>query len=74
MVKLSLSKEPIIRIKFNLISMVMDSLIKWGTFIPYKELSTAEDLAYAFFRWIVAKHALPQELILNRDKLFMSRF
>ena len=54
--------------------MVMDSLIKWGTFIPYKELSTAEDLAYAFFRWIVAKHALPQELILNRDKLFMSRF
>ena len=36
-------------------------------FIPYKELSTAKDLAYIFLRWIVAEHALPRELVLDRD-------
>ena len=43
-------------------------------FIPDKELSTAEDLAYIFLYWIVAEHRLPQELILDRDKLFTLRF
>ena len=43
-------------------------------FIPYKELSIVEDLIYTFLRWIVAEHILPQELISDRDKLFISRF
>ena len=30
--------------------MVINRLTKWGTFIPYKELSTAEDLTYTFLR------------------------
>ena len=58
MVKLPLFKEPIIGIKFNSILVVVNRLIKWGTFIPYRELSIVEDLAYIFLRWIVAEHEL----------------
>ena len=47
-IKLSPSKEPIIRIEFNSILIIVNRLTKWGTFIPYKKLFTAENLAYAF--------------------------
>ena len=43
-------------------------------FIPYKELSIVENLVYVFLRWIVAEHILPQELVLDTDKVFTSRF
>ena len=49
MVKLPPFKELIIRIEFDSILVIVNRLIKWGTFIPYKELSIVEDLAYAFF-------------------------
>ena len=35
--------------EFNSILVIINKLIKWGTFIPYKELSTAENLIYTFF-------------------------
>ena len=47
--KLLLIKEFIIRIKFDSILVIVNRLIKWGTFIPYRELLTAENLAYIFF-------------------------
>ena len=74
MVKLPLSKEPMTRTEFNSIFIIVNWLTKWKMFISYKESSTTEDLAYAFFRWIVADHGLPQELVLDRDKLFIFRF
>ena len=74
MVKLFLSKKPIIRTEFDSILVIINRLIMWGTFIPYKELSIVEDLAYIFLKWIVAEHRLLQELILDRDKLFTLRF
>ena len=39
-----------IGMKFNSILVIVNRLIKWGTFIPYKELSIAEDLVYVFFK------------------------
>ena len=62
------------RTEFNFILIIINRLTKWGTFIPYKESSTAENLAYIFLQWIVAEHRLPQELILDRDKLFTFKF
>ena len=47
-VKLLLSKKPIIRTEFDFTFIIINRLIKWGTFIPYKELFTAKDLAYVF--------------------------
>ena len=48
-IKLLLFKEPIIRTKFDFILIIINRLTKWGTFISYKKLSTAENLAYTFF-------------------------
>ena len=39
-----------IGIDFDSILVIIDRLTKWGTFIPYKELSMAEDIAYIFLR------------------------
>ena len=44
--KLLLSKEPITRIEFDSILIIVNRLIKWGTFIPYKKLFIAENLVY----------------------------
>ena len=62
------------RTEFNSILVIVNRLTKWRIFILYKELSITENLVYAFFRWIVAKHGLSQELILDKDKLFIFRF
>ena len=48
MMKLLPFKEPIIRIKFNSILVIINRLTKWGTFISYKKLSIVENLAYIF--------------------------
>ena len=74
MIKLPLSKEFITEKEFDFILIVINRLIKWGTFISYKKLSTAENLIYIFLWWIVAEYRFPQELILDRDKLFIFRF
>jgi len=51
-VKLPLSKEPIIGIEFDSIIVVTDRLTKRAYFILVKESMTAEELAYVFFRHI----------------------
>ena len=73
-VKLLELKDPVIRIIYNLILIVVDRLIKWELFILNLEASSAEDLTYTFFSWIIIKHNLPTEIILDRDKLFILRF
>ncbi len=52
----------------------MDRLTKYRHFVPYKESSTAEDLAYTFIRTVVSQHGLLEEIILDKDKLFTSKF
>ena len=52
----------------------MDRLTKYGYFVPYKEGSNAQELAYAFLRTVVSQHRLPDEIISDRDKLFTSKF
>ncbi|HEX4372954.1 MAG TPA: hypothetical protein VHZ50_06595 [Puia sp.] len=73
-VKLPLSKEPMTGVTYDSIWVVTDQLTKYVHFVPYKESSTAEDLAYWFMRTIVANHGLPRNIISDRDKLFKSNF
>jgi hypothetical protein len=72
--KLSLSKKPITGVIYNSIIIVTDRLTKYAYFIPYFKNSLAEDLAYMFYKHIVANYGFPQRIINNRDKLFISRF
>ena len=73
-VKLSKSKEPLMKAVYDLILVITDRLMKYRYFIPYKEASSAEKLAYMFLRVIAANHGLPEEIISDRDKLFTSKF
>ena len=59
---------------YNTILVVTDKLIKYGKFVPYLEGSTATELAYVFYKHIVAYHGLPTQIITDRDKLVVSKF
>ena len=73
-VKLLKSKEPLMKVLYNAILVITDRLIKYKYFIPYKESSTAEKLAYTFLRVLAANHSILDEIISNRDKLFTLKF
>ena len=73
-VKLPKSKKLIIKVVYNSILVITDRLTKYGYFIPYKEASLAEDLAYTFYKYVIGNHRLPEEIISDRDKLFTSKF
>uniref|UniRef100_L7J7U2 RNA-directed DNA polymerase n=1 Tax=Pyricularia oryzae (strain P131) TaxID=1143193 RepID=L7J7U2_PYRO1 len=73
-VKLPPSEKPLTKIKYNSILVIVDKLTKYAYFLPYKESSNAEEIAYTFLRVIVSNHGLPESIVTDRDKLFTSRF
>jgi hypothetical protein len=73
-VKLLPSKEAFIGITYNSILIVTDRLTKYAHFIFYKEGVTAEELIYIFNRNIIINYEISEEIISNRDKLFISNF
>ena len=73
-VKLPLSKNTIMDIKYNSILVVVDRLTKYAHFIPWKEKGNAKDLAKVILKEIIANHGIPQSIISDRDKLFTSKF
>jgi hypothetical protein len=71
-VKLLLSRDLITGVKYDFILVVIDRLTKYIYIILYLEASTAEDLAYIFLRVVVTNHNTLEEMISDRDKLFIS--
>jgi hypothetical protein len=74
MIKLPPFKELMTGVVYDSIMIVIDRLTKYAYFIPYLKNFLAEDLAYIFYKYIVANHGFPQRIISDRDKLFTSRF
>ena len=62
------------KVIFDSILIVVDKLIKWGSFILYLKVLLADDLTYIFLYWIIAEHSLLIKIISARDMLFKSRF
>jgi hypothetical protein len=58
--KLPLSKELMTGIIYNFIIIVTDRLTKYAYFISYLKNFSAEDLAYMFYKYIVANHGFSQ--------------
>jgi hypothetical protein len=73
-IKLLLSRDLIIRIKYDFILVVIDRLTKYTYIILYLKASTAEDLAYMFLRVVIANYSALEKIILDRNKFFISRF
>jgi hypothetical protein len=61
-------------VTYDSILVVIDRLTKYAYFILYKEGLTAEELVYTFNRNIIVNYGIPEEIINNRDKLFILNF
>jgi hypothetical protein len=70
-VKLLLLQDPIIRIKYNFILVIIDKLTKYIYMILYLKANTAEDLAYMFLRIVIANYRAPKEMISDKNKFFI---
>jgi hypothetical protein len=73
-IKLPESKELISNAQHDSILIITDRLTKFSYFLPYKKSNIAEELVYTFLRRIVANYGLPRKIILDRNKLFTSKF
>jgi hypothetical protein len=70
-IKLLLSRDPIIRVEYNSILVVTDRLTKYTYIILYLKASIIEDLAYIFLRVVVANYSALEEMISDKNKLFI---
>ena len=73
-VKLSKFKRKITETIYNFILIIVNQLIKYNYFLLYKKTSTAKDLIYTFLKTIVVNDKLLDEIISNKDKLFILKF
>jgi hypothetical protein len=69
--KLLLSRDLITRVKYNSILVVMDRLTKYTYIIPYLKASIAKNLAYVFFKIIVANYNILEKMISDKNKFFI---
>jgi hypothetical protein len=58
----------------NAIFVVIDCLSKQDHFILTKSIATASEITQLFIKEIYRPHALPKEIISNRDLKFLSAF
>ncbi|KAF0330107.1 hypothetical protein GQ607_002437, partial [Colletotrichum asianum] len=49
-------------------------LIKYTYFILYKEVNNTKEYIYIFPKYIITNYRILKEIILNRDKIFISNF
>ncbi len=72
--KLSTSKNPAWGVKFDSILTIVDRLTKYTMFISFKKTTTAPVLMYTILQELINNHRLSKKFIINRDKLFTSKF
>jgi len=68
------SQEPLTKVNYDSILVIVDRFIKYAYFLPYWKTANKEDLVYTFLQVIVGNHGLPDKIVSDRDKLVTSRF
>ena len=63
--KLLISKDPASKLSYDLILIVVDYLTAYGIFILFKEGLDAKQLAHTFYKKVVSRYGILEELILN---------
>ena len=63
-----------IYISYNIIVIIIDRFTKYIRFILFKTIIIVEQLAFLLLRTVFCKNGIPEKLILDRDKLFVSKF
>jgi len=74
MVKLLPLKELTLDIKYNIILIITNKLTKYIYIILYSKIYMIKDLAYIFLRIVITNYKVPNEIILNKNKFFTSKF
>ena len=59
---------------YDSILVIVDTLTKYTYLKLYKEAFTTEDMVYIFNKIVIARHEIPDTIVLDRDKLFTSQF
>jgi hypothetical protein len=72
--KLPPSKEPMTKVWYDSILVVVDRFTKMAYFIPFKESHTAEDLAYVVLRVVSSAHGTPGDMVSDRGNTFVAKF
>jgi len=72
--KLSLLKNSAWKVWFNNILTIVKRLIKYIMFISFKETVTASILIYIILQELINNYKLLKKFIINRDKLYTSKF
>ena len=72
-------KLPILRIigsndEFDSIFVTIDRKGKMVYFVLYREVINAKEFVFFFHRIVITRYRIPVEIILDRDKLFISKF
>jgi hypothetical protein len=66
-----LSRDLVIRIKYDSILVVTDKLTKYTYIILYLEVNIIENLIYIFLRIIIANYNILEKMISDKDKFFI---
>jgi hypothetical protein len=70
-IKLLLLRDLIIIIEYDFILVITDKLIKYIYIILYLKASIIKDLAYIFLRIIITNYSALEEMISDKNKLFI---
>ena len=73
-IKLSSLKNSAWEVWFDNILMIVNRLIKYTMFISFKKTVTTSVLTYIILQELISNYELLKKFIIDRDKLFMSKF
>jgi hypothetical protein len=68
------SVKSITGIYYNTIFIITNRLTKYACILLYKIIYIIIDIAYIFLREIIINHGILEEIISDRDKLFILKF
>ena len=73
-VKLPRSEDPVTKVKYDSILVVVDKLTKYAHLILWRETGTVSKLTNVLLKELVSQRGLPTKIISDQDKLFTSKF